>query len=85
MSFGLHVLKNPAGTFSFFGDVPSALANLVPATKADVMGGRAFKDHDFGTGGLLTYRFPVFHSRDAAIDYADVRGFPVISEAGAAS
>lgn len=29
-TFGTHILKNPAGTFSFFGDVPNTCTGTFP-------------------------------------------------------
>ena len=74
-NLGLHVMKNPAGTYSFVGTIPAKLGKLVPATKEDVMGGRAHKHPE--TGELLTIKFPVFGSRSEAVDYALCLGFAV--------
>lgn len=56
-NLGLHVIKNPAGTFSFVGTVPAALATWVPASTAAVMGGRAVTAPN---GAVVEPEWPVF-------------------------
>jgi hypothetical protein len=73
-NLGLHVILNPAGTFSFVGSIPMALATMVPATAADVMAGRAVTGPD---GAILAPKFPVFPTRDAAVAFAASKGFTV--------
>ena len=43
-NLGLHVMKNPAGTYSYVGSLPVALAEVVPANRAAVLGQRVFFD-----------------------------------------
>lgn len=76
-NLGLHVFKNPAGTFSYVGSIPKSLAQLVPASDSDVMGGRAFSDD---VGNILTYKFPTFKTREAAINFAETHGFSVMED-----
>jgi len=75
MEYGLHIIKNPAGTFSFVGSVPSILGCEVPASKADVMAGRAYKRKPEGL--LVTIKFPVFTTEQQARDYAKEKGASV--------
>lgn len=78
-NLGLHVLKNPAGTYSYVGTIPTALAEIVPADTAAVMGGRAFRNEE---GKAMMYKFPVFATRAEAMDFAEAKGFDVISAIG---
>jgi len=73
-TLGLHIIKNPAGTYSYVGNVPAVLCAIVPATKDDVMGGRAWESVD---GELLTTKVKVFASREEAETAALMAGFPV--------
>ena len=34
-NFGLHIIKNPAGTFSFVGTVPSGLNGIISTTEKE--------------------------------------------------
>ena len=77
MNLGLHILKNPAGTYSYVGNVPAALCDVVPADRDDVMGGRAFTDND---GVLMTHRNRTFRSWIAAWDTAVSFGFEPIDD-----
>lgn len=70
-NLGLHIIKNPAGTFSFVGSIPLVLAKIVEPTKADIMAGRYFKDPD---GKVRGYKFPVFTTEQAGRDYATSKG-----------
>lgn len=70
-NLGLHINKNPAGTYGYVGSVPTVLATVVPADTAAVMGGRAFLDD---SGNAMMYKFPLFDSEQAARDYAAERG-----------
>lgn len=72
-NLGLHVLKNPAGTYSYVGSIPTALGTVVPATRAAVLGQRAWIDKD--TDALMMYQFPVFESAEAAVAFAASKGF----------
>ena len=65
-NMGVHVLKNPAGTYSFVGRIPASLGNKVPANREDIMGGRAFDD----SGRAMTYKFPVFKTEHDARKHA---------------
>ena len=72
--YGLHIIKNPAGTYSFVGSIPSELGNIVPANTSDIMGGRAWKDEE---GELVTVKFPVFKTREDALHHAKFYGYEV--------
>lgn len=74
MNLGLHIIQTPAGRYTYVGAVPAALCDVVPATKADVMGGRAWESVD---GELLTAKVKVFASREKAETAARMAGFPV--------
>ncbi len=71
MKLGLHVIKNPAGTYSYVGSLPPSLANVALATKSDVMGGRAYRGKD---GELLVLKFPCFKTREDAVLFAESLG-----------
>jgi len=49
-----HIIQFPTKRFGYVGSVPSTLADEVPATQADVMGGRAHSDEH---GNLFAYKF----------------------------
>ena len=71
-NLGLHVIHNPAGTYSYVGSLPVTLARIVPATRSDVMGGRSFRGEN---GELLAYKFPVFATAADAVAFAKSNGF----------
>ena len=73
-NLGVHVIKNPAGTFSFVGTLPMVLADMVPAASDDIRGGRAYTAPN---GSIVAPKFPVFTSREDAISYARNRGIQV--------
>jgi hypothetical protein len=75
MNYGLHIIRFPSGRFGFAGSLPHSLGNLVPATTADIMDGRACGTDE--EGHALTLRFPSFGTREEAVDYAAVRGLTV--------
>lgn len=71
-NLGLHVMKNPAGTYSYVGSLPLALAEVVPADRAAVLGQRAFFDD---AGKVMMHKFPVFSSVEEALQFAAAKGF----------
>lgn len=73
-NFGLHIIQYPSGRFGYVGSVPTALATLVPATMDDIRAGRAFTGED---GKTMTWKFPVFKTREAAVAFAQEHGFTV--------
>lgn len=75
MSFGLHIIKAPSGRFVYVGSVPAALSAIVPASKADVMGGRAYESVD---GDMVTAKPLSFASYGEAWDTAIYAGFEPI-------
>ena len=74
-NLGVHVIEFPSKRFGFVGTLPAALGTVVPASTADVMGGRAFRDP--GTGEAVTVKFPSFETRVEAIEYAELKGVSV--------
>ena len=40
----VHIIKNPAGTFSYVGQVPVTLMRTRKPTREDIMGGRVLDD-----------------------------------------
>jgi hypothetical protein len=75
-NLGLHVIKNPAGTFSYVGTIPTVLAKAIPASTSAVMGQRAFRGEN---GEILEWRFPVFPTLEAAVAFARSKGCEVQS------
>ena len=75
-NMGIHVTHNPAGTFSYVGTLPTVLATAKPATRADVMGCRSLLGPD---GAQYAWKFPVFDTRQQAIDYAKSKGIEINS------
>ena len=73
-NMGLHVIKNPAGTFSFVGSIPQELGTKVKPTSFDIMAGRYFMD------GKTAYavKFPVFKTREDAVNHAEKSGFTAL-------
>ena len=76
MNLGLHIIKYPTGTYGYVGRCPVELGEPVPATKADVMGGRSYWGKN---GELLTIKWPVFATRQEAIDHAASVGITIES------
>lgn len=70
-NLGLHIHKNPAGTFSFVGSIPLDLAEIVQPSKADIMAGRYFTDPD---GEIKGYKFPVFDTEEEGREFAASKG-----------
>lgn len=77
MSFGLHIIDTPSGRYTYVGSVPPALCSIVPASKSDVMGGRAYESVD---GDLVTARPLSFASYGEAWDTAVSFGFEPIHD-----
>ena len=80
MSFGLHIIKTPSARHVYVGSVPAALCAIVPASKADVMAGRAYANV---YGDLVTAKPLSFASYGEAWDAAVSCGFePICSGRG---
>lgn len=75
-NLGIHIIKNPAGTYSFVGTLPAALGNVVKADRAAIYGNRTLNERG-PNNEILMIKFPVFHARAGAILHADKRGFAV--------
>lgn len=75
MNYGLHIIDTPSGRYTYAGSVPPALCGIVAASKADVMGGRAYESVD---GDLVTARPLSFASYGEAWDTAVSFGFEPI-------
>jgi hypothetical protein len=73
-TYGLHVIQDPAGTFSYVGSIPRELVTMAPATAADVMACRAEYDVH---GEIVAPKFPHFATRAEAVAFAAARGFQV--------
>lgn len=69
-NMGLHVIKNPAGTYSYVGSIPLDLATFVEPTTSDIMAGRTFKVD----GKIMTPKFPLFNTEQEAIAFAESKG-----------
>lgn len=76
-NLGLHVIKNPAGTYSFVGSIPRALGNQVKPTSDDIIAGRYYETDN---GEILTTKFPVFGTYEEAVLHAKSRGYEVIQD-----
>ena len=76
-NLGVHILKCPTGRYAYVGTLPTVLAEIVPATMADTMGGRSFRDD---TGAIMAYRFPTFANEGDARIYAAMRGVGIIED-----
>jgi hypothetical protein len=74
-NLGIHVIEFPSKRFGYVGSLPPALGEMVPATTADIMGGRAYTHPT--TGDVLTIKFPSFETRSEAIAHAIAHGFTV--------
>jgi hypothetical protein len=70
-NLGLHIIKNPAGTYSYVGSIPVSLGYEVPADRSAVMGGRSFRNAE---GKLVEWEFPVFKTEQEAKDFAISKG-----------
>lgn len=70
-NLGTHVLLCPSGRYTFVGSVPVELCDIRPATKSDVMGGRAYEDE---SGATVCARPRVFDTESAAREAAIAAG-----------
>ncbi len=77
MNYGLHIIDTSAGRYTYVGAVPAALCDIVAASKADVMGGRAYESVD---GDLVTAKAKAFSSYGEAWDTAVSLGFEPIHD-----
>ena len=75
-NMGLHTIQYPTKKWGFVGSIPVALGEQVPATTSAVMGGRAFWNEK---KELVEWKFPVFESQEAAIEFAKAKGCEVRS------
>ncbi len=66
-NLGTHLHHLPSGRWGFVGTLPTSLGKIVPATTADVLGLRAWRNE---AGNLVTWRFPAFDSEEAARKFA---------------
>lgn len=66
------VTYNLRSIYGYVGNIPVDLATATPATKSDVMGGRAMRD---ASGALVAPKFPVFDTQDGAIEFARSKGY----------
>jgi len=71
MNVGLYIMDNPAGTFGFVGNVPTKICDIVPASKSDVLGGRAFYNEN---GDLVTAKSPTFTDINDAVAHVEKFG-----------
>lgn len=68
MNLGLHIIKFPSGNFGFVGTIPNEICDIVPATKNDVLGGRAFYDSN---DELVTAKPPSFKDINDAVSHLE--------------
>jgi len=68
---GIHVIQFPSKRWGFVGTLPAALGDVVPASTADVMGGRAYTAPD---GQIVTVKFPSFATEAEARAHTAARG-----------
>jgi len=76
---GLHIIHNPANTYSYVGTIPLSLAVIIPADKSAVISGRAWRN---AQNELVTYKFPVFKTAHEAQQFALSKGCPIQSPDG---
>jgi tripartite-type tricarboxylate transporter receptor subunit TctC len=79
-----HVIDNPSGhapgyNFSLVGSVPVSMMEIRPATSADVMAGRAYRDD---TGALVAPKGRKWETVDAILAAAKENGVRMCSNAG---
>lgn len=72
-NMGLHVIKNPANSFSYVGSIPASLGEKHEPTTADIMAGRCIVDED----STYVVKFPTFDTRQRAIQHANNHGYCV--------
>ncbi len=76
MTTGCHIIKAPSGVYTFVGSVPGTLCDILPATRADIMGGRAFHGYK---GDLLCASPMHFHTEQSARDFAAKQGETILN------
>ena len=69
-NLGVHIIQYPTGRYGFVGTLPAILGNVVDASTADVMGGRA---HTAPDGRIVTLKFPSFATELDARAYATAK------------
>ena len=72
-NMGLHVILNPAGSYSFVGSVPMDLGDRVKPTSSDIMAGRTYRDDD----GVFAVKFPAFTTLQDAKNHAGKHGYAI--------
>ena len=77
---GLHIIDTPSGRYTFVGSVPTELCELRTATRADVLGGRAFKNSE---GDAVAWTVPSFATMAEAMDHASEHMAPKTDKRGA--
>jgi hypothetical protein len=75
-NLGLHVIKNPAGTYSYVGSIPYVLGTVVKADRAAVLGNRTLNERA-ANGDIQMIKFPVFQTEAEAVAHAASRGHTV--------
>lgn len=74
-NLGLHVIQFPSGRFGYVGSIPTELATKVPADTAAVLGCRSWLEEVNGKKVNMMWKFPVFDTEAAAIEFAQAKGF----------
>jgi hypothetical protein len=80
-NLGVHITKYPSGRFGFVGSLPATLGNEQPATKADCLGGRAYKD---ANGNYVAMHFPAFDTPTELVQHAKERQVELCAASGCA-
>ena len=75
-NLGCHIHQFPSGRWGFVGTLPTVLASAVPASTADVMGGRACRGD---AGEILTWKFPTFATEFEAREFAASRDVATVN------
>lgn len=73
-NMGCHIIEFPSKRWGFVGSVPTALCTEVPATTADVLRCRTHRNEQ---GELVTWKTPVFETREEAVSFAASKGVEV--------
>ena len=73
-NMGCHVIEFPSKKWGYVGSIPTSLGTEVPATKEAVMGCRS---HRNAAGELVEWKFPVFATKAAAIEFAASHGVTI--------
>lgn len=71
-NLGVHIIEHKTNCWGYVGTIPAVLGEAVPATREDIMAGRAQVNPYNGVP--MTLKFPLFLTAEDAVKFAAERG-----------